>query len=152
MEDYIKIKGWPPADHARKAYENGYYIEALQTLHGWIECKLRELLLMQRTLLDADHDTWALSWDISNEFSLNNAAKALFILGAVSEDEYKRILQFNRVRNNLVHKLFYDPYDESWRGVRKDEFEKAYQAGLTLCEEVEFKSNQVLEKKNPSNK
>lgn len=150
MPRYVKVPDWPP-DHARKAYREKYFFEAMQTLHSWLECKLRELLLLQRTLAGADHSGWARSWDISNEFTLNNAAKALFILGAITEAELARIVDFNRVRNNIVHKLFWDPYNESWKGVLKEEYDRAFKAGLKLCEEIEFKSGEVVAITDPSN-
>ncbi|MDZ7661469.1 hypothetical protein [Thiohalophilus sp.] len=151
MSDFIRINGLP-TDHAEKAYKEGYYLEALQTLHGWLECKLRELLLMQRTTNDTPHDSWASAWDASNEFSLNNAAKTLFVIGVITESEYSRIKKFNRLRNNLVHKIFYDPYNESWKGVPHHEIEEAFKSGMLLSEEIEFKSGEVLESQNTSNK
>lgn len=147
MSSYIRIEGWP-LDHAQKAYENGYFLEAIQTLHGWLECKLRELFLLQRK----PEKSWAKAWDVSNEFSLNNAAKALFLIGELSEEELSKISRFNRIRNNLVHKLFYDPYDEKWQGVPKAEFEELYEVGHNLCHKIEIKSAETLERTNPSNK
>lgn len=37
-----------PPDHAEKAFRNGYYIEAVQTLHIWIELKIQEWLLLSK--------------------------------------------------------------------------------------------------------
>lgn len=150
MSDFIRINGLP-ADHAKKAYSEGYYLEALQTLHGWLECKLRELLLMQRTTKGNSHEAWASAWDASNEFSLNNAAKSLFVIGVITESEHNRIKKFNRLRNNMVHKMFYDPYNEHWKGVPHQELEEAFESGILLSEEIEFKSGEVLESQNTSN-
>jgi len=143
MSDFIRINGLP-VEHAEKAYSEGYYLEALQTLHGWLECKLRELLLMQRTKTDNHHEAWASAWDASNEFSLNNAAKVLLVIGVITENEHNRIKKFNRLRNNLVHKMFYDPYNENWKGVPYEEIEEAFKSGVLLSEEIEFKSGEVL--------
>ncbi|MBI3187047.1 MAG: hypothetical protein HYZ31_04125 [Gammaproteobacteria bacterium] len=148
MSEFIKINGFPP-EYAKKAFDDGYYLEALQTLHGWIECKLRELLLLQRTLLGASFDSWSKAWDISNEFSLNNASKALLVLGAITEEEQKDISTFNRVRNNLVHKMFYDPYNEHWQGVDKQELVNAFEKGLHLADFIDSKSCAINEKNNP---
>ncbi len=133
MSEYIKIRKWP-ADHAQEAYDAGYYIEALQTLHGWMEVKLRELLHMQRAKPDAcgkDKD-WARSWNMSNDLSLNNIAKALFVVGPLPEDTLNRILSFNRVRNNLIHKLYLDPYEEPFLGIPKEEYDVAFRDGIDL--------------------
>ena len=34
--EYIRIRDWPP-DHAYEAYKRGYFVEAIQVLHGYIE-------------------------------------------------------------------------------------------------------------------
>src|SRR5690606_38780264 len=86
MSEFVRIREWPP-DYAEKVFADGYYLEALQTLHGWIERKLTELLLLQRVRLGASNETWNKAWDTSIEFSLINAAKALFVIGALSEKE-----------------------------------------------------------------
>lgn len=148
MAEFVRVREWPP-DYAEKVFAEGYYIEALQTLHGWIERKLRELLLMQRVRFGTSHDNWAKAWDASNEFSLNAAAKALFVLGALSEKEIQDISLFNRARNNLVHKLFHDPYDESWNGVDKADIEKALKIGVALAYEIENKSGEINAEGNP---
>ena len=123
-----------PADHAQDAYDAGYYIEALQTLHGWMEVKLRELLQLQRESkpIEGKASGWGRAWNMTNELSLNNIAKALFISGALPEDVLDRILNFNRVRNNLIHKLFYDPYEGQHHGIPKEEYDAAFQAGVEL--------------------
>ena len=133
MSEYIKIRKWP-ADHAQEAYDAGYYVEALQTLHGWMEVKLRELLHLQRAgpnVSGKDKD-WVRSWNMSNDLSLTNIAKALFIVGALPEDTLNRILNFNRVRNNLIHKLYFDPYDEPYPGIPKEEYDTAFRDGIDL--------------------
>lgn len=150
MSDFIRINGLP-VEHAKKAFSDGYYLEALQTLHGWLECKLRELLLMQRTTKANSNDAWASSWDASNEFTLNNAAKALFIIGVLTAQQHQEIKSFNRIRNNLVHKMFYDPYNENWKGVPQQEIENAFKIGVDLAKEIEFKSGEILESQNHPN-
>ena len=98
---------------------------------------------MQRVRFGASHDSWSKAWDASNEFSLNAAAKALFVLGALSEKEMQEISFFNRARNNLVHKLFHDPYDENWNGIDKAELEQALKIGVELAYEIENKSSEI---------
>ncbi len=102
MPQYIRPKKWP-MDHAKEAYKAGYYIEAIQVLHGWIEVKLRELLISLRAETVGHDKHFARIWDMTTEISLLSAAKALFIAGVISEPQYSRIQAFNRVRNNLIH-------------------------------------------------
>src|SRR5688572_9598186 len=106
MADYIRISTWP-TDHATAAYEGGHYIEALQVLHGWIESRLQQILLLQRAKLSLPQDgTFGRAWDISFELSLNNIAKALFVAGLISEDLLNKLVRFNRIRNAVIHKMF----------------------------------------------
>ena len=124
-------------DHAREAYKSGFYIEAIQVLHGWIEVKLRGLLL----LLDSDavknDKHWARIWDMTNEFPLLIAAKLLFVAGVISEKQFNRIQAFNRVRNNLIHKFFYDPHEKPYPGILRREYSAALRAGDKLGWELE---------------
>ena len=145
MSEFICIKKWP-ADHAQEAYDAGYYIEALQTLHGWIEVKLRELLQLQRVGTpsadrDAEHGR---AWDMTNELSLNQIAKALFIIGALPEESLNEVLSFNRVRNNLVHKLFHDPYEKKYLGIPRTEYDKAFGDGINLGQVIENMSAEKI--------
>lgn len=148
METFIKIPGYPP-DHAQQAYRNGYFLEAIQTLHGYLERKVQELLLMQRVAKSELDESWPKAWDVSVEFTLNNAAKALFVIKAISEEELNKISKFNRVRNNLVHKLFFDPHDEKWQGVKREEYDKLFEIALELCEEIDSKSAEINFNNNP---
>jgi hypothetical protein len=142
LERFIKISGYPP-DHARKAYDNGYFLEAIQTLHGFLERKLQEFLLMQRVPKNGVYESWSKAWDVSVELSLNNAGKALFVIKAISEDELNKISKFNRVRNNIIHKLFYDHHDEKWLGLKKEEYDELFETGMALCDEIDSKSSEL---------
>ena len=133
MSEHIRIKKWP-ADHAQDAYDAGYYIEALQTLHGWMEVKLRELLQLQRAgapSTDRDEE-WERAWNTTNDLTLSQIAKALFIIGALPADTLNKILAFNRVRNNLIHKLFYEPYEKEYPGIPRAEYDRAFRDGVDL--------------------
>ncbi len=75
---YIKCTGWP-LTRATQAYNDEYFTEAIQTIHGWIESQCHEML----KLIGASHFKTKLSdtWDITDEISLSNILKILFILG-----------------------------------------------------------------------
>ncbi|MBK6290306.1 MAG: hypothetical protein IPI24_02585 [Ignavibacteria bacterium] len=145
-QEYISFRKWP-ADHAQEAYEAGFYIETLQVLHGWIEVKLRELLHLQRAgrFKKTTDEELARSWNMSNELSLSMIAKALFVAGELSEGTLDQVLQFNRTRNNIVHKLFYDPYNKEYLGVPKEEYDRAYRDGVELGYVIENLSARRIE-------
>jgi hypothetical protein len=124
-------------DHAQDAKAAGFHIEAIQTLHGWVEVKIRELLLSLRAEAVGIDKHWGRIWDMTNQISLYNATNALFIAGVLSERQVARILDFNRIRNNVIHKLFHDPYEKEYRGVPVKEYSAAFRAGNKLGWELQ---------------
>ena len=151
MQDFIRPKKLP-MDHAQDAYKAGYYIEAIQVLHGWIEVKLRELLISLRAEAVGHDKHFGRIWDMTTEISLLSAAKALFIAGVITQTQYSRIQSFNRVRNNLLHKLFYNPYEKNYPGVPKKEYDAALKVGDELGWELEILAENRAELEAPSNR
>jgi hypothetical protein len=145
MIDYIRIKDWPP-DYAQTAYRDGHFIEALQVLHGWIELRLRGILLLQRAKPDSesDHSTFGRAWDISNELSLSNIAKALFVAGVLPSETFDKIITFNRTRNAVIHKLFLEPHEKQYLGVPRPEYDAAFHRGLELCDVLETMGDELV--------
>ena len=130
MDDYIRIPYWPE-EHVKKAYSDGYFIEAIQVMHGFIELQLRELIFIQRKA-PGPHDHFDLAVDTMYEITLSVAVKILFIQKLLSKQERDKLIQFNKTRNNIVHKIYYDSAHEGYRGYPRKEFDKAYYAGLDL--------------------
>lgn len=120
MTEYIKLPN-DTTTHVENALRDGYYIEAIQILHAKLEWYLRLLLMT------AGHTETSVryneTWDLTYDFSLNHACKALFIVGKISKEECSVILTLNRTRNQIIHKLFHDPYDKEWLGVPRNEFD-----------------------------
>ena len=144
MTDYIRIRTWP-TDHAKAAYESGHFIEALQVLHGWMESRLQQILLLQRAKSQSPDDgTFGRAWDVSLELSLNNIAKALFVAGLISEDLVNKLARFNRVRNAVIHKMFLEPHNKEYRGVPRKEYDEAFQSGVELCELLETMEDELV--------
>lgn len=138
-------------DHAKEAYKAGYYIEAIQVLHGWIEVKLRELLVSLRVESKGHDKHFGRIWDMTNEISLLSAAKALLIAGVITEAKYSRIQAFNRVRNNLIHKYFYDPYENAYHGIPRREYSAALRIGDKLGWELQELTEKRADLRMPSN-
>jgi hypothetical protein len=76
--------------------------------------------------------------------SLNNTAKAFFIAGAITENLFDRILSFNRIRNAVVHKLFFEPSKKEYRGVPRQEYDAAYNCGLEVCDLLETIEDELV--------
>ena len=122
--EYIKIKGMPD-EEAQRAYDSGYYIEAIQITHGWLENQARSFLM----LIGCVHfnSSQSETWNLSDTISLNDTLKVLRILNQVTEDEFSTFKRFNSLRNKIVHQYFKDPYDKEYLGVPKREFDEVFQ-------------------------
>ena len=109
--EYIRRKGWP-TDCAKKAYDEEYFAEAIQTLHGWLESQSREML----KLVGSIYFNTKLSdtWDITDEISLGNILKVLFILGQITKEEYEGMQRLNAMRNKIIHQMFKEPYEKKF--------------------------------------
>lgn len=138
--EYIQIKEWP-TDYAQKSYNQGNFIEGIQVLHGFIETKLQELLILE----GSKSNDMAEIWDLANQISLIHCVKVLFIIGELEKKEYDSILFFNKMRNQIVHGLFKETYDDGIKGVLKSEFDKAFKLGMGLCDILQLKTELKIE-------
>ena len=139
--EYIKINGWPP-DVAREAYAKGNYIESIQILHAWAEHQARELF----HLIGATHFKSSIkdTWDIVNTFSLHDSLKILFVLNQLSKEEYGKFMKLNKLRNNIIHSLYKEPYDGERKKVSKKDFDKIFNDSLEQIELIGFKSDELV--------
>jgi hypothetical protein len=135
-KEYIGSKDWP-TDSARKAYRNGYYIEALQILHSWIEHRLQEHLVWcrHRNIKDIPDEVWV----VSSEMSFLNVSKALYVIGKITKTTWNTLKQFNSLRNKLIHKYFWEPLDGGIQEIPKTEYDKLFNLGINLAETIERK-------------
>ena len=138
----IRINEWPTI-HAQNAYDNKNYVEALQVLHGWIENKLQELLILTGSI---DHKSnMSKVWDIANQINLINSARVLYILSQLDEHEYQMIIKFNKMRNEVIHKLFHDPYDKIYEGIPKNQYDEVFLIGMNLSDLLQYKTENKIE-------
>jgi hypothetical protein len=139
--EYIRWKECPIA-HAKRAYEEGFYLEAIQVLHGFLEAKIRDFLMVSR------HGNlkrgYGEIWGITQEMGFHQLAKTLFVTGNLSEPEHTQLQRFNSTRNRVVHKFFYEPYEKDYKGVPKREFDEIFEAGLSLVDVMDGKAATVL--------
>ncbi len=145
-DEFIRIKEWP-TDYAQTAYNQDKFIEAIQVLHGFIETKLQELLILE----GAKSNKIAEIWDIASQISLIHCVKFLFIIGELNKKEYENILFFNKMRNQIMHELFNETYENGVKGVSKNKFDIAFKQGIKLCDILEQKGEKKWNKKTPYN-
>jgi hypothetical protein len=136
-KDNIIINEWP-TDAAKRAYQNGYYIEALQILHSWIENRLQEHLVLCRhkNFKEIPDEVW----EVSKELSLLNVSKTLYIIGKINKSIWTNLRRFNSIRNKLIHRLFSEN-EEGLEGIPKRDYEDLFELGIKIAELIEFKSD-----------
>jgi hypothetical protein len=139
-KEYIKWKGYP-IDHALRAYQEGFFLEAIQVLHGFLEARMRDLLMVSR------HGNikrgFQEIWDIIQEMGLNVLARALLVNGKLTKAEYNEFQRFNSMRNRVVHKFFWEPYEKHYKGVPMKEFELVFRTGIKLVDKIDFKAGTI---------
>lgn len=121
--NYLKPKGLPDV-LAKQAYEDGYYIEAIQILHSFLENQARSfLMLIGCVRFNAEQKA---TWDISDSIKFHDVLKVLFILNQITEEEYKLFNHLNSLRNKVVHQFYKEPYKTLYLGVPKKEFDEVF--------------------------
>jgi hypothetical protein len=141
-DDYIKITDWV-TNHAQKAYDTQFYIEAIQVLHGWIQNKLQELLILTGCI---DHNSeMSKIWDMANEFDLYKLANTLYILSQINEHQFQMIIKFNKFRNTIIHNIYKDPYERVNPGIKKELYDEAFQIGIKLSEILQNKTEDKIQ-------
>lgn len=141
-KEFIRIETWV-TEHAQKAYDSKNFIEALQVLHGWIENKLQEILILTGTV---DHGSeMPKIWDIANQINLVTCAHVLYVLSQLSESEYQMIIKFNSARNQLIHKIYHEPYEKIYDGYPKKQYDEAYKIGIELADLLQFKTGEKID-------
>jgi len=139
---YIRIKEWPP-DYAYKAYQKGYYVEAIQVLHGYIENQARSLLM----LVGSVHFSTDLAdtWDTVDEMSYKDVVKALFAIGQLNKREVTDLLQINSARNKMIHRLFKEPYEKIYEGFPIQEYDRIFRKATRWAIRMLQKNEKIID-------
>jgi len=140
--EYIKIRDWPP-DHAYEAYQKGYYVEAMQVLHGWIEAQARGLLM----LIGSVHFSTKLAdtWDSVDEMAYKDVIKALLAVGQITKQESAELLHINSVRNKMIHQIFKEPYEKIHHGFPKREYDQVFKRAMRWADTMREKNETIIE-------
>jgi hypothetical protein len=133
VDEYIRIRNWPP-EHAQKAYDSGFYIEAMQVLHGWIECQARGLLM----LVGSVHFNTQFSdtWDAVDQMAYKDVMTALLAVGQLNKQDVDELMTINSTRNKLIHQYFRDPHEKEFSGFPRVEYDRVFSAALTWSDRL----------------
>jgi hypothetical protein len=139
--EYIKWQDIPDISSV-KAYKDGYYIEAIQILHGYLEKNLQELLmLVGATKFNSDISNIC---DIANSIPFVYCLKALYVIGQFSLKEYTNLLNLNRTRNALVHDYYREPYEYPYPGYPKKKFDDVFNQSLMALRLLRKKLDELV--------
>ena len=140
LSKYAKrFKEFPP-DHALAALKKEYYLEAVGVLHGFIESQMRSILHGYSTTVIDNSDEQV--WDINEKFDFKNLTNILFILQLITKKEYTELFALNNLRNEIIHKYFYDPFDNKYIGASKKKFLSIFKPTYSLS----WRLNEINEK------
>ena len=130
--EYLKPKG-DPAELAEKAYHEGFFVEAIQILHAYLENQARSLLMLVGCVhFDAQQED---TWEIADTFNFYVCIQALYLLNQISKQECQDFLKLNSLRNRVVHGLYKEPYEKVDLGVPKAQCDEVFTRTL---EQVDF--------------
>ena len=122
--EHIKFKGLPD-EIAQNAYNKGYFMEAIQHLHGFIENQACSFLMLFGCVkYDSKQED---IWDLSDELSFVNVIKVLRILNQINQKEYLQFKKFNSLRNKIIHQYYKEPYEKVYLGLPKREYDEVFQ-------------------------
>ncbi len=141
-QEYIRIKEWP-SKHALKAYKEGYYVEAIQVLHGFIENQARSLLMLHGAVKSGTD--LSQTWDIVDEVPLKDIVKVLFAMGAFNEDEMNELLQLNSLRNKIIHRIYNEPYEKQYKGFPKVDYDRVFEIALNWSDKIREMNEDIIE-------
>lgn len=142
MQQYIKHSG-DPAALAEQAYRQGFYVEAIQILHAYLENQARSLFMLVGSVHfnSKQKDTW----DIADTISFYDSLKVLFVLNQITRVEFDELCEFNSLRNKIVHQIYKEPYEVVHPGVPKSEYDKVFQRTLYQVDFFTRKTEEIIE-------
>jgi hypothetical protein len=142
MTQYIRYRD-DPRTLAEQAYQQGFYVEAIQILHAFLENQAQSLFMLVGCVHfnAAQEDTW----HIADSFSFHHCVKALFVLNQITKDQFSEFSKFNSLRNKVVHQIFKEPYEQAHEGVLKDEYDTIFKRTLDQIDFFTRKNEDIIE-------
>ena len=141
MVKFIQLKE-SPNEAAQSAYDAGYFVEAIQILHGWMESQARQLVMLVGAIhFDAKQSD---TWDLTDTIRFSICVKVLFILNQITKPEYDDLTELNQMRNKIIHNLCKEPYELAYIGVPKSGYNKVFKRTLEQIDLLSRKCEQII--------
>jgi len=141
--EYIKFRKGMPDESAQKAYDSGYYIEAIQILHNFLENQSQSLLTLTGCVhFKSDSDEVG---DLTDTIKFINVVKILYILSQITKDEYEWLIKVNSMRNKVIHNIFKEPYNKIYMGIPKNEYDEIFKQTMEQAYLITRKTEEIIE-------
>ena len=141
LDQKISLTAFPP-DHAFKAYKVGCYFEATAVLHGYLESQMKSLFHLYA--IKNSQTQLSETWDVSEKMSYIMLSHTLFILNIINKKEYHVLVNFNTLRNTLMHRFYLDPYEGTNKGVSIKKFESCFVPAYNLLYQLMEKADELV--------
>ncbi len=133
----IKIEIYPIDKHANSAYKRGHFVEAIQVLHGYLEMRMYEALMLLAPNTFSTKIKKII--DSCNEIPFREIVKILWILNYINDNERNELNALNKVRNEVVHDLFSDEKE-----ISKKKYDQIFKNSINLAKKMDNKNIDLL--------
>ena len=136
-------------DGAEEAFRDLRYVEAFTLLHAYIDWWMTDLIQLHRCVRDSlkTHEL-----HFKHEYRFKSSAKILLDKKIIDKKQYGRLLQFNTLRDKIIHRLVmysYQPYARN--KATRTEVIDGFEEGKALAHLLRGKTCSVERYKRDSN-
>jgi hypothetical protein len=132
-------------DGAEEAYNNTRYVEAFALLHAHIDWWMTDLIQLDGCVRDSSKTTELL---FNTKYRFGNSLNCLKRKEIIDDKEYRRLQEFNRFRNLIIHRLVTRSYGNrpsvETNRVTINEVEKGFKDGMELARLLMGKTGLVI--------
>lgn len=107
-------------DYILNAGKEGHYVEAFTLIHMMLESELKEFII-EGSKYDKNNPPKIKQFELDNLGYIGSVRIGLF-MDLYDESFFKKLIDFNNIRNKLAHKIFKKDIEENYL---KEELDKA---------------------------
>jgi hypothetical protein len=129
-------------DGAEEAFRDSRYVEAFALLHALIDWWMIALIQLRE---GAKTSSKTYDLHFKHEYRFKSSAKTLLEKGIIDEKQHGRLLQFNELRDKIIHRLVmysYQPYARN--KVTRNEVIEGFEKGKALAHLLRGKTGSVV--------
>lgn len=136
-------------DSAEEAFNHSRYVEAFALLHAYIDWWMTALIQLRE---GAKTSSKTYEHLFEREYRFKSSAKTLLKKAIIDEKQHGRLLQFNKLRDKIIHRLVMYSYQPHARNkVTRTEVNEGFEKGKALAHLLRGKTGSVVCYKGDSN-